>query len=56
MKLIITVLLLFLCSLESFPQANLIQLIDFNSQQRVVFGLSGPYDNSFAKRYGNGNM
>ena len=27
-----------------FPQVNAIQSIDFDSQQRVVYGLSGPYD------------
>lgn len=56
MKLFFIMLLLFLCSLESFPQANLIQSIDFDSQQRVVFGLTGLYDYSFAKRYDNGNI
>jgi hypothetical protein len=56
MKLFFIMLLLFLCSLESFPQANLIQSIDFDSQQRVVFGLTGFYDSSYVKRYKDGNL
>jgi len=38
------------------PQANAIQSIDFDSQQRVVYGLTGPYDSSYAIRYEEGNF
>ena len=34
-----------------YPQANYIQSIDFDSQQRVVYGISGSYDYSYAGRY-----
>jgi len=39
-----------------FPQANLIQSIDFDSQQRVVYALTGSYDSSYAIRYKDGNF
>jgi streptogramin lyase len=39
-----------------FPQANAIQSIDFDSQQRVVYALTGPYDSSYAIRYKDENI
>jgi hypothetical protein len=39
-----------------FPQANLIQSIDFDSEQRVVYALTGNYDSSYAIRYKDGNF
>ena len=39
-----------------FPQADVIQSIDFDSQQRVVYGLTGPADSSYAIRYEGGNF
>jgi sugar lactone lactonase YvrE len=40
---------------EIFSQANLIQSIDFDSQNRVVYALTGNYDSSYVVRYDNGN-
>jgi hypothetical protein len=56
MKPAITLLLIFSIQLIVLPQANYIQSIDFDSQQRTVFGLSGFYDSSYAKRYKDGNL
>ena len=39
-----------------FPQANLIQSIDIDSQQRIIYGYTGPYDSSYVCRYKNGNL
>lgn len=39
-----------------FPQGNLIQSIDFDSQQRVVYALTGDYDSSYAIRFKDGNF
>ena len=40
---------------EIFSQANLIQSIDFDSQNKVVYALTGNYDSSYVVRYDNGN-
>jgi sugar lactone lactonase YvrE len=40
---------------EIFSQANLIQSIDFDFQNRVVYALTGNYDSSYVVRYDNGN-
>lgn len=45
----------FLFSTEIFSQANLIQSIDFDSQNRVVYAFTGNYDSSYVIRYDNGN-
>ena len=39
-----------------YSQANLIQSIDFDSEQRVVYGLTGFYDSSYAVRYKDENF
>ncbi len=39
-----------------FPQANAIQSIDFDSQQRVVYAYTGPFDSSYAIRYKDENF
>ncbi|MGQ9799555.1 MAG: hypothetical protein ACUVRG_09765 [Ignavibacterium sp.] len=44
-----------LFSAEISSQANLIQSIDFDSQNRVVYALTGNYDSSYMIRYDNGN-
>ena len=44
-----------LFSAEIFSQANLIQSIDLDSQNRVVYALTGNYDSSYVIRYDNGN-
>jgi hypothetical protein len=45
-----------LLSSNSFPQFNVIQSIDFDSQQRIVYGLTGNYDYSSVVRYKDGNL
>lgn len=37
-----------------YSQSNFIQSIDFDSQQRTVYGLTGFYDSSYACRYKDG--
>ncbi len=56
MKRIIFTLFLLSYGQEIIPQFNVIQSIDFDTQQRVVYGLTGEYDYSYALRYEDGNL
>lgn len=56
MKTILILLYMVVLQIIGFSQANFIQSIDFDSQQRTVFGLTGPYDYSYAERYKDGNL
>ncbi|MEP0860038.1 MAG: T9SS type A sorting domain-containing protein [Ignavibacterium sp.] len=53
---VITLLHIFIFSSNLNSQSNLIQSIDFDSQNRAVFALTGNYDSSFVIRYNNGNI
>lgn len=55
MFFILQFVFLFLFSAEIFSQANLIQSIDFDSQIRVVYALTGNYDSFYVIKYDNGN-
>ena len=54
MKKINFFLIVLLYTSQFFPQSNLIQSIDIDSQQRVVYGLTGNYDSSYVCRYKDG--
>lgn len=56
MKVSFTFLFIVSIQIIIFPQANYIQSIDFDSEQRTVFGLSGFYDSSYVMRYKDGNL
>ncbi|MEJ5263086.1 MAG: two-component regulator propeller domain-containing protein, partial [Ignavibacterium sp.] len=40
----------------TFSQSNLIQSIDFDSQGRTVYALTGNYDSAYVVRYSSGNQ
>ena len=42
--------------MEINPQADVIQSIDFDSEGRTVYALTGGYDYSYILRYDNGNL
>lgn len=52
---VIALLQLFIFSSNLNSQSNLIQSIDFDSQNRAVFALTGNYDSSYVVRYNNGS-
>ncbi|AFH48752.1 5'-Nucleotidase domain protein [Ignavibacterium album JCM 16511] len=52
--ILILVQIVFLASTLN-SQSNLIQSIDFDSQNRAVYSLTGNYDSSYVVRYENGN-
>ncbi|MFN3871906.1 MAG: two-component regulator propeller domain-containing protein [Ignavibacterium sp.] len=54
--LLLTQFLLITCPIILKPQSNLIQSIDFDSQNRVVYALTGNYDSSYVVRYNNGSL
>ncbi|WP_337866605.1 two-component regulator propeller domain-containing protein [Ignavibacterium sp.] len=41
---------------ELYAQSNLIQSIDFDSQGRTVYALTGNYDSAYVVRYSSGNQ
>ncbi|MCX8105923.1 MAG: T9SS type A sorting domain-containing protein [Ignavibacterium album] len=51
-----TLLLFLICNITLKSQSNLIQSIDFDSQNRVVYALTGNYDSSYVVRYYNGSF
>lgn len=56
MKKIIFIISIITFADNIIPQFNVIQSIDFDSEQRVVYGLTGEYDYSYALRYKDGNL
>ncbi len=54
--LLLTQFLIITCPIILKPQSNLIQSIDFDSQNRVVYALTGNYDSSYVVRYNNGSL
>ena len=54
MKLILVTLIIISSVIWIFPQANLIQSIDIDSRQQIVYGLTGLYDSSYVCRYKDG--
>ncbi|MBI5662022.1 MAG: T9SS type A sorting domain-containing protein [Ignavibacterium album] len=53
---LLTFPLFIFCTTNLKPQSNLIQTIDFDSQNRVVYALTGNYDSSYVVRYDNGSQ
>lgn len=54
--LLLTQFLIITCPIILKSQSNLIQSIDFDSQNRVVYALTGNYDSSYVVRYNNGSL